>query len=201
MTYLIIATVCYLIGSFSPSIHLTQLIKGQDIRTLNSKNAGASNTTLTIGLKWGVVVFLVDLLKGALPILLIKWLYPSQDIFWFVGAFFVLIGHVFPIYHQFKGGKGTSTYLGIILGIFPILGLVLFGALISVTIITDYVVFGTLALLFPPPIYMFIINRYDWRSLALILIFISISLYKHSNNFYAIYKGDEKGLKEALKKS
>lgn len=198
MDYIIVALVSYLIGSINLSILLTKQIQGVDIRDVNSHSAGASNTTLTLGFKYGVVVFLFDVLKGFIPVFVVKLLYPDQDILWFLAGFMAMIGHTFPVYYHFKGGKGTSAYLGVVLAAFPLLGLILFVLLVGMAYLSNYVVIGTLFLILPPPIYMIITGEYHWISIALLSTFVLINLFKHSNNFVALFKGEEVGVRAGL---
>ena len=200
MVFVIVALAGYLIGSINFSIVLTKWLRGIDIRDVNSANPGASNVTLTLGLKWGVVVFFLDVLKGFIPVLIVRLFFPDQDILWILAGFGALIGHAFPIYYKFKGGKGTSTYLGVVIGAFPIVGGILFILLVVTTLISDYIVVGTLFLMIPPPIYMIISGKFHWISIVLIIIFIVINLGKHSNNFIALFQGKEKKVLASLKK-
>ena len=200
MEYIIIAVLAYVLGSINFSIVFTKLFKGIDIRDVNSQNPGASNTTMTLGFRWGVVVFFLDVLKGFVPVFVVRLLYPEQDILWILAGFFALIGHVFPVFYKFSGGKGTSTFLGVVFGANPIGGLLLFVTLVFTTVLSDYIVVGTLFLLLPPPIYMIMSGDFHWISIALICLFIIINLLKHSNNFIALFKGTEMGVLEGIKK-
>lgn len=200
MTYLVIGLVSYLIGSVNFSILITKIKQGTDIRDVNSHNPGASNVTLTMGFKWGVVIFFLDVLKGFLPVIIVKLIYPDIDIYWFIAGFFALIGHAFPIYYKLKGGKGTSTYMGVVFGAFPVFGLILFVVLVGMTALSDYIVVGTTFLIVPPPIYMIIRGDFHWISIALISAFALINIIKHSNNIIALLKGEEKKVFASLKK-
>jgi len=190
MEYAIIIIVSYLIGSINFSILFAKWRQNVDIRELNTHNPGASNTTLTLGFKWGVLVFFLDVLKGFIPVFVVKLLFPDQDLMWFVAGFFALIGHAFPVYYGFRGGKGTSTYLGVVIGAFPWFGLILFVLLVGMTVLSDYVVIGTVFLIVPPPVYMLITGKYHWLSIVLLSLFAIVNLWKHRNNFIALYNGE-----------
>jgi glycerol-3-phosphate acyltransferase PlsY len=200
MEYVLLALAGYLIGSINFSIVLTKWIKGIDIRDVNSANPGASNVTLTLGLKWGVVVFFLDVFKGFVPVFIVRMFFPDQDILWILTGVAALVGHAFPIYYKFKGGKGTSTYMGVVFGAFPLLGVILFVLLIVTTVVSDYIVIGTLFLIIPPPIYMIVSGKFHWISIVLLSAFAVINLLKHSNNFIALYQGKEKKVISSLKK-
>lgn len=200
MEYILIGLGAYLFGSINFSIILARVLQKIDIRDVNSHNPGASNVTLTLGLKWGVVIFILDVLKGFIPVFFTKLVFPDLDILWVVAGIGALLGHVFPLYFRFRGGKGTSTYMGVIFGLFPVVAGILLAVLIITTLISDYIAIGTLFLLLPPPIYMVVTKDYHWIGITLLSLFIVINLYKHRNNFVAIYKGEEKGVLEAIKK-
>ena len=200
MDYVIVLIVGYLIGSINFSIIFTKAIQHIDIRDINTHNPGASNATLTLGLKWGVVVFFLDVLKGFIPVFIARLLFPEQDLLWILAGIGALIGHVFPLFFNFRGGKGTSTYLGVAIGINPLFGLILFVVLVSTTLISDYIVVGTVFLLIPLPIYMLITGEFHWLSITLISLYVVLNLFRHSNNFIALFKGGEKKVRAALKK-
>jgi glycerol-3-phosphate acyltransferase PlsY len=200
MNYILVAVIGYLIGSMNFSILITKLKQGIDIRDVNSHNPGASNMTLTLGFRWGIVVFVLDVLKGFIPVFITKILFPDNDILWFLAGFFALMGHAFPLYYGFKGGKGTSTYLGVVIGAFPLFGLILFVVLVGMTTLSDYIVVGTVFLIVPPPIYMIITGEFHSISIALLSLFAVINLSKHANNFIALFKGEEKKVFASLKK-
>ena len=199
MEYLIIIIVSYLTGSISPSLILTKHLKGIDLRDVNSKSAGASNATLTLGLKWGVFVGVVDILKGLIPVLILRLLYPSSDYLWMIGGLSVMLGHIYPIYSKFKGGKGTSTYVGIIIGATPLIGLVLMVFLIISTIVTDYVVTGTIMYIIAVPL-VFLYFDFSIISVLIVILMSILSFYKHFENTKRWLKKEELGFKEALKK-
>ena len=97
----------YLLGSF-PSAYLAgKISKGIDIRTVGSKNMGTMNTTYTLGPAWGIAVLLCDLAKGALPVLVARWL-GMTDIIQFLAGLIAILGHNFPIWLKFKGGIGRA---------------------------------------------------------------------------------------------
>lgn len=117
--------VAYLFGSINFAIVLTRLIRGEDIRTLGNTNPGASNMSRTIGRGWGLLVLTLDALKAIIVILPARlWLFNQGEpwdfaILYLIGIAAVL-GHVFPIWYQFKGGGGVSTMLGVSLWFVPI---------------------------------------------------------------------------------
>ena len=124
MTYLIIALtaiISYLIGSVNFSILLSKMLSGKDIRESGSGNAGATNMLRTYGKKMGVITLLLDVLKGIVVILLsrlVKNIAGTDEIYpviSYVAGVCVILGHNFPLYFGFKGGKGVATSLGVVL--------------------------------------------------------------------------------------
>jgi len=115
------AVLSYLFGSVSWSILLGRLIKGVDIRTTGSGNAGTTNTLRLLGVKAAVAVFILDFLKGMLPVLVAKLV--SEDArLQVVAGLAAIAGHDWPVYHGFRGGRGVATSMGATVGMMPLLG-------------------------------------------------------------------------------
>jgi glycerol-3-phosphate acyltransferase PlsY len=132
---IVIPVIAYLLGSIPTALIVGRHIKGVDIRTIGNGNMGASNTFHTLGEKAGIVVAVVDFLKGFLSVLLALLLGLSIEWQMIVGACAIL-GHDFPVFAGFRGGQGTATTLGTMLILFPmqtLLGLILYGALFLIT--------------------------------------------------------------------
>ncbi len=199
MEYFIVFIVLYLIGSISPAVITGKLVKGIDIRDVNTKNAGASNAFVTLGSKYGFMVGIIDILKGLLPIIALRFIFDGNDFLWFVGGLGIIIGHVYPVYMGFRGGKGTSTFVGILIGGAPIIGLVLLVVLIVSTYLTDYVAIGTLIYIILAPLTLFIFD-YNWMSVIIVVLYSSLSFYKHSPNFMRVLKKEESHFRSAFKK-
>ena len=121
MTYLYIlgfALIAYLIGSISTGYLIVKAKTNQDIRTIGSGSTGATNVKRVLGKKWFFIVLLLDALKGAIPVLLAKFLTTDPwGIYAVVSAVFVIIGHSKPIFLQFKGGKSVASGVGTILAL------------------------------------------------------------------------------------
>jgi len=202
--YIVVAILGYLLGNFQASYIFGKLIKKVDIRTLGHGNAGASNAVESLGWKFGVLVAVLDVLKGVASILLVKHFYkvgfnPDGALLLYINGYAVILGHIFPFYMGFKGGKGTATLLGIILGMHPWVGLVGIGIVILVTFLTDYVAIGTLALT------LYVIFTTIFRDLGPGPIIISIlgallSLKLHLINYKRISLGTEGRLSLVLRK-
>ncbi|MDR1927644.1 MAG: glycerol-3-phosphate 1-O-acyltransferase PlsY [Oscillospiraceae bacterium] len=120
MRYLILLS-AYLIGSVNPSIIFSRLLYHQDIREIGSKNAGFTNTLRCLGSKLGALVFLIDVLKGFAAVWLVGRFLPEGFAAPLAGLL-VVLGHIFPVFFRFKGGKGVATAAGVILALqWPVL--------------------------------------------------------------------------------
>lgn len=202
--FIVVAISGYLLGNFQASYIFGKLIKKVDIRTLGHGNAGASNAVESLGWKFGVLVAVLDVLKGVVSILLVKYFYkvgfdPDGALLLYINGYSVILGHIFPFYMGFKGGKGTATLIGIMLGMHPWVGLVGMGIIILATFLTDYVAIGTLALT------LYVIFTTVFRDLGPGPIIISIlgallSLKLHLINYKRISLGTEGRLSLVLKK-
>lgn len=113
-----LAIFSYIIGSIPFGLILGKQVKGIDIRNFGSGNIGATNVTRVVGFKWGVLVFILDFLKGFLPVFLVFLLLPKDSfgcrITSIIAAMLAVAGHNWPVYLKFKGGKGVSTSIGVI---------------------------------------------------------------------------------------
>jgi len=105
--YIIAAVAAYIIGSFSPAIFLSRRLMGRDVRKQGSGNAGATNMARVYGIGFGIITLLCDCLKAAAAIYFAVWLLGEWGVF--IGGVFCLLGHCFPVFHEFKGGKGVSA--------------------------------------------------------------------------------------------
>lgn len=199
MEYALIILLCYVVGSLSPSLIAGKYVKNIDIRDVNSKNAGTSNIAMTLGLRWGVVVGISDILKGLIPVVVLRLMYPEQDVLWVLGGLSAIIGHVYPFYMKFRGGKGTATFGGVMLALAPLTSIVLLILFFAILFITDYIAISTLVMIIITPIILYFLD-YSLVSIWLIVLYSCLSFYKHSPNFLRIYRGQEVGLRKAFKK-
>jgi glycerol-3-phosphate acyltransferase PlsY len=184
----------YFIGCINLSYILSRL-KGFDIRSVGSGNAGASNVVIVIGRKIGLFIALLDILKAFLAFNLAEVIFPeamSGSISWAgvlagVGS---VIGHIFPFYMGFKGGKGLACFGGTVLGIDYRLFVVLFIAAFLIALITDYICFAPISMAFIVPVTVTVIYKV-WIPSAIIAIASAALLYKHRENIARIRSGDE----------
>ena len=199
---IISAVVGYLLGNIQVAYILGKLIKKVDIRTMGQGNAGASNAVESLGWKFGVLVAIIDVLKGAVSILIIKMLFKvelnSEGAFLlYLAGYTAILGHIYPFYMNFKGGKGTATLIGILLGMNPLYGLIGILFIAATTFLTDYIVLGTAAL----TTYVVVLTYLkDFGPGALILSILGalLSMFLHRKNYKRIKLGTETRLSQVL---
>ncbi len=203
MSYIFTMIIGYAFGCIQTSFIAGKLFLKKDIRELWNGNAGASNATMVFGKKFGLMTAIVDILKGILALVVIRLLFQevaSEELlmnYLRIGGLFVILGHNFPFYMNFRGGKGTAALVGVLFGIDWQLGIIGLLTLIVVTIVTDYIAVGTAALLAVLLLNSIIFNL---RPIVLIvdIIIIVMSLYKHRLNFIRIKNGEEKKVRKSL---
>jgi glycerol-3-phosphate acyltransferase PlsY len=204
--YLIVAAVAYLLGSIPFGYLLVKTFRGQDIRLSGSGNIGATNVARSGARGLGALTLLLDALKGLLAVWLAAVVAGSKfnvcgDFVVFpcvstlplmsTAALFAVLGHVFPVWLKFKGGKGVATALGVFALLFPKAVLVSLAVFIIVVVASRYVSLGSVlaALAFPVAAYFF--YRPDWTSLALTAAVSAAVILKHHQNIRRLLAGTE----------
>jgi glycerol-3-phosphate acyltransferase PlsY len=185
MDYLIIAAISYLLGSIPFGLLLTNLFLKKDIREIGSGNIGATNA-LRAGNKFiGYTTLLLDIFKAVLPVLYVKLNYPD---FVYISSLSVFLGHVFPLWLKFKGGKGVATYVGILFSLNFIYGLVFGITWIIIFLISKYSSLSSLIASLSIPIYLFISgkNQILFFGIMFVLIF-----YTHRENIKRLKNKEE----------
>jgi glycerol-3-phosphate acyltransferase PlsY len=180
----------YLLGCIQSAYLLGRLIGKVDIRDHGSGNAGASNITVKLGLGYGVIVGLVDFFKGFFAVLVIKWIYPENPELAYLSGLMAVIGHIFPFYLNFRGGKGVATLVGMMFGVNWILGLV-FVLLVAIpALVTDYIVAGSFSAFIGLPIVTYLFG-YPMILSLLSLVMTGVCFYLHRGNIERIRAGEE----------
>jgi glycerol-3-phosphate acyltransferase PlsY len=176
MEYLIIALGSYLLGSIPFGFILTKIFLKKDIRDIGSGNIGATNALRTGSKLLGYATLILDITKAILPVLYVKFNYPDYI---FIAALSTFLGHVFPIWLKFKGGKGVATYVGILFSINLIFGLVFIVSWAVTFLISKYSSLSSLMASLIVPIYLVIFDSYN--SIFFIIMFVLI-FYTHREN-------------------
>ncbi len=193
----------YLIGSI-PFGYLIGKFKGIDIRTQGSGNIGATNVTRVIGKNWGRLCFALDLLKGAIPVVVANCL--LDDLSWasrntagllvVLTAFIVVVGHIYPIYLGFKGGKGVSTAAGAILALNPLAVLCAAAVWGIVFFSSRYVSLASICAAVALPAAAWALSRFAGVSftrpeMILLLVFALLTVVRHISNIKRLLNGTE----------
>jgi len=196
MGYIIAVLTGYLMGCSNMAYYLAKLRKA-DLRAGGSGNLGASNAVVLLGWKAGVLTALHDIGKAVLAVLVLKWLFPAVEHIGAVAGVSCVLGHIFPFYLKFKGGKGFASYFGMTLALNWKLALCIAIAVILVTLITDYIVCGTVTTIVTVPMYMFFTS--GWVLAAILCVATAVIFYKHRENFPRMLNGTELGLRSAIR--
>ena len=153
MGYVIAILCAYLLGSSSMAFYLSK-IKHVDIRSKGSGNLGASNATVLFGWGAGVLVALHDIGKGLAAVLLAKYFFPELEYVGAAAGVACVLGHIFPFYLKFKGGKGLASFLGMMAALDWRVALGIVVLLVVVTLVTDFIALGTISVSIAAPIGM-----------------------------------------------
>lgn len=183
--YVIVILVAYFIGNISPAIIIGK-IKGIDIRTEGSGNAGTTNVLRVLGKKAALTTLIVDILKGFVAVL-IGFLIAGYSA-GTICALAVFIGHIWPVLYKFKGGKGAATAFGAVLQINWIIALIALGIAAIVLIISKRMSAGSIASAITLPAITYFMEP-DFFYVSLIIV--AVILFKHKANIARLIKGEE----------
>lgn len=192
MNYIFAAVIGYLIGCINPAYILGRL-KGFDIRTKGSLNAGASNAKITMGWPYFFICLIYDSCKAALSYWLVQKIFPSAAGVGLVGGCAAVMGHIFPFYLQFKGGKGFASLIGVVFFLNWKFGLILGAVSLVAAFLSNWIVGATLVFITVFPIYCIVTHQPVAGIIAVFVACLTI-LYKHKINFKRIAAGEEIGI-------
>lgn len=196
----ITALIAYLLGSISFAIIVSKVYAHDDVRKYGSKNAGMTNILRTYGKLPAFFTLLGDFLKGVLAVVIGRWIFSTMGITAFdagyVAGFFALLGHLYPVYFGFKGGKGVLTSLGIILVVNPLVFFILLIIFLPILFITKIVslISITGALLYPviTLVVDLCLRKPALFDVLFAALFSVIVIYKHKDNIHRLLNGTEK---------
>ena len=203
-TYILMAVIAYAIGSVNFSIILSKKIAGFDVREKGSGNAGTTNMLRSVGKGAAALTLILDILKGIIAIIIAKYLVGNiveginVAILVQIAGFFVVLGHTFPMFFGFKGGKGVATALGVLLMSNPLIGVICLVFALAVMALTRMVSLGSImaAVLFPV-LTIFITENYVADGYNYIIFGIAMAvlvIFNHRSNLKRIYNGTENRL-------
>jgi glycerol-3-phosphate acyltransferase PlsY len=193
MKYFFIALISYFLGNISFAYILGKIFANKDVREFGSGNAGATNAIRVLGKKIGIMVFIGDVLKGIVAVILGRSL-GGQNGAYIAGAL-VIIGHNWPVLLNFKGGKGVATTIGVMLFVHPFLTLICVAIGVVIIIFTRTVSLGSIfGMAMAPVVAILFVKPFD-LALFLFCIFIAtMSIYRHKSNIKRLMEGKENKL-------
>ena len=201
MTWALIAVASYLIGSIPFGWLITRWVAGVDLRTLGSGNIGATNASRVLGKAWGIVVLLLDALKGLLPTLLAPLVFsvPSEDALHarVLAGVCAILGHTFPVWLRFRGGKGVATALGVASVLSPLGTLTAFVAFVVVMLTARIVSLASIVAAVAFAAYQhFAMQPAPWSTATWSLATFSVAvpaliILRHRANILRLLRGEE----------
>ena len=193
--YIVVGLIAYLLGSISFSVIFSKKFAGFDVRDKGSKNAGTTNVLRTVGKKAAAMTLICDVLKGVVAVLLAMladtiWDGVDVEALKYLAALMAIIGHTFPIYYGFRGGKGVATSLGAILVVNPQIGLICLVFALIIIIATRWVSLGSIlaATLFPI-LTVFMVDSFGAKVVSILMALLVI--FNHRANLKRLREGTE----------
>lgn len=204
MLYLFLSVLIgYLFGSIPTAIWVGKLTRNIDIREHGSGNAGATNAIRVLGWKLGVFVLIVDIFKGFIPVFFLPQVFPFHAVgglYVLIIAVFTIVGHIFPLFASFKGGKGVGTAAGAFIAIIPTTAAFALIVFIIMVALFRYVSLGsisgalTIAVVVPVLNYLHI-EELDTTVIIIIEMICFAIIYRHKSNIGRLIRGEENKIK------
>ncbi len=199
--FIIIIPGAYLLGSIPTSVWLGRAIKGVDLREHGSGNAGATNAFRVLGKPIGSVVLLLDMLKGFLAVnlaLLQHEIAPDTEAWMILKiglGLLAVVGHIFPVFAGFRGGKGVATITGVALAIHPFAALAAMGVYLLVFLLTRISAMGSLTAVLTYPVWIIWVFQSEYLTIRIFsLVVVVLVLITHRSNILRLARGEEKSL-------
>ena len=199
--FFIIIPGAYLLGSIPTSVWLGKALKGVDLREHGSGNAGATNAFRVLGKPIGSAVLVLDLLKGFLAVnlaLLQHELVPGSEAWMILKiglGLLAVVGHIFPVFAGFRGGKGVATITGVALAIHPLAALAAMGIYLLVFLLTRISAMGSLTAVLTYPIWINWVFKSEYLTIRIFsLLVVLLVLITHRSNILRLVRGEEKSL-------
>lgn len=200
-SFIIILAVSYLLGSV-PNGFLAGVITGVDVRTRGSGNIGATNVLRVLGKPWGFTVFFLDAAKGLVAVRIAVWIANHSailtnhiELVCISAATACVIGHSFPVWLKFKGGKGVATSAGALLGVTPVAAVTIFLVWLCVFIVSKYVSLASIAAALALPVTMWILMKTGVTKSAVLFWFstamTALVVWRHRSNISRLLNGTE----------
>lgn len=190
--------ISYLIGAVPAGYLVGKLVKGIDIRDYGSGKTGTTNTLRTLGLGWAAVVLLADFLKGFLPVLAARYLLDSNLVA-MAGGLAAIVGHNWPIFIRFQGGRGAATGFGALVAMSPVVAVVCALLMGGIVALFRYVSLGTILGAIAVPLVMLSLVLLGWETLDFLIysaLGASLVIFQHRDNMARLLAGKERRLGE-----
>ena len=197
MGYVFSVILGYLLGCSHMAFYISKG-KKLDVRSAGSGNLGASNVTVLFGWKAGALTAVHDILKAALAVWLAQLLFPGLPHVGAAAGVAAVLGHVFPFYLNFKGGKGLASYFGMTLVLNWKLALIVVAVILLATVITDYISVGALSTIVVVPLYMGL-TTHSLLLVGILCVGTAVMFYKHWENILRIARKEEIGLRSTIR--
>ncbi|MCU0379864.1 MAG: glycerol-3-phosphate 1-O-acyltransferase PlsY [Chitinophagaceae bacterium] len=198
MNELLLVMLAYMIGSVPTAVWISRSQFNIDIRDYGSGNAGATNTFRVLGAKWGTAVMMIDMLKGLLAVKLALLLpyYVQNDFartnFQIGLGLAAVLGHIFPVWAEFRGGKGVATLFGLVLGISPWTAMGCVGVFLLVLFLTRFVSLSSILASLAFPVFIIIIFNVDNEAYRIFAIAVALLvILTHQKNITRLLRGSE----------
>jgi len=181
----------YLLGSINPAIIFSRLFFHDDIREHGSGNAGTTNTLRTYGKRMAALILLLDFLKAVISVVIGTLILPHQLGGGAIAGIFVILGHSFPIYYKFRGGKGVACLAGVVLMLSPISFVILISLFIAIVAMSRFVSLGSImCVMLWPVIHTAFYPTQPWTTIGAIVI-MAIIVFMHRENIKRLLAGKE----------
>lgn len=193
--YVLVGLVAYLIGSISFAIIFSKKFAGFDVREKGSNNAGTTNVLRTVGKKAAALTLICDILKGIVAVLIAMlaaniWEETDAELLKYLAGLMAIIGHTFPVYYGFKGGKGVATSLGVLLVVNPQIGIICLVFALIIMIATRMVSLGSvLAATLFPILTVFMVDSFGAKVISILIALLVI--FNHRSNIKRLKNGTE----------
>ena len=192
MNYVIIAVIAYLLGSISFGMIVAKLAGGPNLREVGSKNTGATNVLRVMGVKIGLTVFVLDILKALVACIIGRvWMGLNGAM---VAGLAVVLGHNWPCFFQFKGGKGVASTLAVMLMTFPLPACICYVVAIALISATKYVSLGSITLAALFAVLVIATNWANWLVIVWVLLIAGLLIWRHHANIGRLLSGTENKL-------
>ncbi|MDO5555187.1 MAG: glycerol-3-phosphate 1-O-acyltransferase PlsY [Clostridia bacterium] len=197
--YIVVSIIAYFIGSISFSVIFSRKFAGFDVRDKGSKNAGTTNVLRTVGTKLAIITLICDILKGVIAVVIAIiatniWKELDGNLLKYLAGFFAILGHTFPIFFEFRGGKGVATALGVLITLNWKIGLICLIFAIIIMAFTKIVSIGSILAAILYPILTIFMTDFKFSAILVSILISLLIIFNHRENLKRIRNGTENKL-------